>query len=1152
MKKPIYISQTKLKFNDEHVGGEYITIDHERYYKISNYNLMAPFFMSIVSDSNHWMFISSNGPLTCGRKNPDQAIFPYYTDDKIHDSAGLTGSKTMMFLEKKDRMLFWEPFSSLSTGFYAIERKIYKSVLGDKIIFEEINDDLKLTFRYGWFHGEKYGFIKQSKIINNNNDFSKIIVLDGIQNILPPGVEGGMQNNFSTLVDAYKKGELAADRVGLYTLNSIPVDKAEPSEALLATIVWSEGIKKGNILLSSQQLEKFKRGEKLEQENETRAQKGAYFINTTLELCPTSGHQWNIVIDTNQDSSSVVDLIKMLNNEKELNAKLKNDVKQSSENLINIVANADGLQMSNDEAVSSRHISNVLFNSMRGGTFIHNYLVEKDDFIDFCSNRNKGFIQKRISELLSLPASLTYQELLKKANLSGDADFMRICYEYLPLYFGRRHGDPSRPWNAFSIDTINSDNSKKLSYQGNWRDIFQNWEALGYSFPGYIESMIAKFVNAVTIDGYNPYRIMRDGIEWEVLDKSDPWSNIGYWGDHQVIYLLKLMELSVRFHPELIETLLAADIYTYANLPYRQKSFDHLIKNPHNTIDFESELDQQIKEKVDEIGTDAKLIWAKGSVYHVNLAEKLLVILAAKMSNFIPGAGIWMNTQRPEWNDANNALVGFGVSMVTLYYLRRYTEFLLKIFPKVKLDHIGLSREVADYIDDIYSILTITQDKITGSISAPERLDMLEKLGRAGGDYRSKVYQTGFSEHRNSRSIKYVSDFFKLVIVHLDASIKSNVRKDNLYHSYNLISVNGDNGLSIRYLHEMLEGQVAVLSSGFLDAEKSLQVLNALQSSALYRHDQMSYMLYPDKDLSPFIKKNNIPNQLVLKSKLLQNLVTDGNKDIIIKDINGDYHFNSEFRNADYLNLALKQLLKTKYKKLVKEELELILNLYEEVFDHHSFTGRSGTFFKYEGLGSIYWHMVSKLLLAVQEVVIKATKEGASDSIIFQLKQHYAKIKIGIGIHKPPEKYGGFPTDPYSHTPANFGAQQPGLTGQVKEDIIVRFSELGINIDNGQIMFSPQLLNKNEFCQICKNWEYVDIANANRSLELEPMSLGYTFCQVPIIYHISDDKLIRLTFADQSIEEQKDLFLNYRYSSKIFERTGDIIRIDVYMDTPTA
>lgn len=45
--------------------------------------------------------------------------------------------------------------------------------------------------------------------------------------------------------------------------------------------------------------------------------------------------------------------------------------------------------------------------------------------------------------------------------------------------------------------------------------------------------------------------------------------------------------------------------------------------------------------------------------------------MLVRLTHFIPGGGIWMNTQRPEWNDANNALVGYGVSVVTLAYLRR-------------------------------------------------------------------------------------------------------------------------------------------------------------------------------------------------------------------------------------------------------------------------------------------------------------------------------------------------------------------------------------------------------------------------------------------------------------------------------------------------
>ena len=60
------------------------------------------------------------------------------------------------------------------------------------------------------------------------------------------------------------------------------------------------------------------------------------------------------------------------------------------------------------------------------------------------------------------------------AQSDEDKNFKRLCYEYLPLKFSRRHGDPSRPWNKFSINTRNEDGSKILDYQGNWRDIFQN------------------------------------------------------------------------------------------------------------------------------------------------------------------------------------------------------------------------------------------------------------------------------------------------------------------------------------------------------------------------------------------------------------------------------------------------------------------------------------------------------------------------------------------------------------------------------------------------------------------------------------------------------------------------------------------------------
>jgi len=206
-----------------------------------------------------------------------------------------------------------------------------------------------------------------------------------------------------------------------------------------------------------------------------------------------------------------------------------------TENLKRIVANADGIQITNEELSSARHFSNTLFNVMRGGIFTSNYDINVADFKLFVIQMNKSISIKFEAWLNELPEKIHITELISQAGKFNNSDLIRICYEYLPLTFSRRHGDPSRPWNQFSIETKNDDGSPKLNYQGNWRDIFQNWEALGLSFPEFLEGMICKFLNATTADGYNPYRITREGIDWEAPDPHDPWAYIGYWGDHQII-----------------------------------------------------------------------------------------------------------------------------------------------------------------------------------------------------------------------------------------------------------------------------------------------------------------------------------------------------------------------------------------------------------------------------------------------------------------------------------------------------------------------------------------------------------------------------------------------------------------------------------------
>jgi hypothetical protein len=719
----------------------------------------------------------------------------------------------------------------------------------------------------------------------------------------------------------------------------------------------------------------------------------------------------------------------------------------------------------------------------------------------------------------------------------------------MPLKFSRRHGDPSRPWNKFSINTNSEiDGSKILDYQGNWRDIFQNWEALAHSYPAFIESMIFKFLNATTFEGYNPYRVTKDGFDWEIVEPDDPWSFIGYWGDHQIIYLLKFLEFAENYYPQKLEAYYNQNLFVYANVPYKIKSYADTLKNPKDTIDFDFDLDKKISDRKAVLGADGALIIDQNNViYKVNLIEKLLATVLAKVSNFIPEAGIWLNTQRPEWNDANNALVGNGVSMVTLYYLRRFLNFFENVIAKSTLNNVEVSEEMVQFLNAISTTLQKYQPVLKGAISNADRKLILDGCGQAGSNYRAAIYKQGFSGKKQEVSKQQLLDFAKITLQYIDHSIDANKRADNLYHAYNLITLENQKEISIAYLPEMLEGQVSVLSAGYLTSLQSLALLDSLKKSALYRKDQQSYVLYPNKELARFVAKNNIPSEKIEKLAIVKQLLKEGNAQIIEQDVLGNYHFNGNFNNAQSLKDALAKLPQKTYKSLIEKEQDILLEIFETIFNHKYFTGRSGTFFGYEGLGSIYWHMVSKLLLAVQEVYLNAVNNGEDSVVIEKLKAHYYEIYEGIGVHKSPKLYGAFPTDPYSHTPAGKGAQQPGMTGQVKEDVLSRFGELGVFVKNGIVHFNPSLLRNTEFLKEAFVFEYTNIAKQKKQIKIAENELCFTYCQVPVIYKVANKNAIKVSYNNGDVLEINQLKLNAEISQQLFERTSEIDKIEVYI-----
>ena len=658
-------------------------MDGDKYYQIANVDKMNPFFISVVSASDHWLYISSTGALSAGRIRPENALFPYRSVDYIHESAENTGSKTVIRVATEEGEKRWEPFNPQHDDRYQVERNLYKNVAGDKIIFEERNLDLALTFRYQWSTSEQYGFIRTATVVNSGKVALNIELLDGLQNIQPPNAPLSAMQSSSALLDAYKWNERTGDStLASYSMYAKLSDQAAPAESLLTTSVFSLGGESKALLLSSQQLLAFKRGEAVTDERLSRGLRGAYLLNKAFELKAGEQQQWQIVADIDQTHAQLVELRHSLS-QTDFAETLAASVEANHQELLALMAGSDAFQKTAEDETWVHHYANVLFNNMRGGVVADQYRVEKADFVKTLRETNAQVAAANEAFIAALPEQFSYQELIANAQDCDDLQLLRLCFEYLPLTFGRRHGDPSRPWNHFEIKLKDESGDRLLNYQGNWRDIFQNWEALSLSYPGFVRSFIAKFVNASTIDGYNPYRITKAGIDWEQPEEDDPWSNIGYWGDHQIIYLLKFLELSQKYNPQELEEMLNADLFSYANVPYVIKSAAELFVDAKDSVVFDTDKQAQIEQSVKRLGSDGRLVLdGEGQVYMVNLAEKLLVPLLAKLGNLVVDGGIWLNTQRPEWNDANNAIVGAGLSMVTLYYMRRYVTFMQKLLEK--------------------------------------------------------------------------------------------------------------------------------------------------------------------------------------------------------------------------------------------------------------------------------------------------------------------------------------------------------------------------------------------------------------------------------------------------------------------------------------
>ena len=110
--------------------------------------------------------------------------------------------------------------------------------------------------------------------------------------------------------------------------------------------------------------------------------------------------------------------------------------------------------------------------------------------------------------------------------------------------------------------------------------------------------------------------------------------------------------------------------------------------------------------------------------------------------------------------------------------------------------------------------------------------------------------------------------------------------------------------------------------------------------------------------------------------------------------------------------------------------------------------------------------------------------------------------------------------------PGDGRARQPGMTGQVKEEVITRFGELGVRVEEGCVHFDPTRL---------------------RPEDITDGKLRFTFCGTPIEY-VRDRTGVSLTSADGAVTEVAGAALDRETSAALLSRTGQWQSVRVGLD----
>jgi len=125
------------------------------------------------------------------------------------------------------------------------------------------------------------------------------------------------------------------------------------------------------------------------------------------------------------------------------------------------------------------------------------------------------------------------------------------------------------------------------------------------------------------------------------------------------------------------------------------------------------------------------------------------------------------------------------------------------------------------------------------------------------------------------------------------------------------------------------------------------------------------------------------------------------------------------------------------------------------------------------------------------------------------------------------------------------------MTGQVKEEILTRWGELGIRVRDGSVNFDPKLLRAREFSEQSASFRFLDLQGDWREIDVPSNALAFTWCQTPVVYVLDDNSGLKLLveLSDGNYVEANDAMLSADQSRELFSRSGHIRRITLTLNS---